>query len=51
VQLLMSFSAFTISARSNSGIVGSIPTEDMDVCMRLICVCVVLCVDSGPAIG
>jgi hypothetical protein len=34
-------------ARSNSGIVGSNPTRDMDVCVRLFCVCVVLCVGSG----
>jgi hypothetical protein len=30
-------------ARSNTGIVGSNPTHGMDVCLRLFCVCVVLC--------
>jgi hypothetical protein len=29
---------------SNSGIVGSNPTKDMDVCVRFLCVCVVLCI-------
>jgi hypothetical protein len=29
--------------RSNAGMVGSNPTEGMDVCVRLFCVCVVLC--------
>jgi hypothetical protein len=38
-------------ARSNSGIVGSNPTEGMVVCVRLFCVCVVLCVGSGLATG
>jgi hypothetical protein len=33
------------------GIVGSNPTRGMDVCVRLFCVCVVLCVGSGLAIG
>jgi hypothetical protein len=37
--------AFT---RSN---VGSNPTQGMDVCVRLLCVCVVLCVGSGLAKG
>jgi hypothetical protein len=29
--------------------VGSNPTRGMDVCVRLFCVCVVLCVGSGVA--
>jgi hypothetical protein len=33
----------TVFARSNTGIVGSNPTRDMDVCKHLFCVCVVLC--------
>jgi hypothetical protein len=33
--------------RSNAGIVSSNPTQGMDVCSRLFCVCVVLCVGSG----
>jgi hypothetical protein len=39
----------TVAARSNTGIVGSNPTRDMYVCVRLFCVCVVLCVGSGLA--
>jgi hypothetical protein len=39
----------TVAARLNVGIVGSNPTQDMDVCVRLFCVCVVLCVGSGLA--
>jgi hypothetical protein len=31
--------------------VGSNPTEGMDVCVRLFCVCIVLCVGSGLATG
>jgi hypothetical protein len=42
--------AWTILARSNAGIVGSNPTQGMDVCVRLLCVCV-LYVDSGLATG
>jgi hypothetical protein len=33
----------------NAGIMGSNPTKDMDVCLRLLCV--VLCVGSGLATG
>jgi hypothetical protein len=43
--------ALTFFARSNAGIVGSNPTQGMDACVRLFCVCVVLCVDSGLATG
>jgi hypothetical protein len=43
--------ARTIFARSNTEVVGSNPTRDMDVCMCLFCVCVVLCVSSGLATG
>jgi hypothetical protein len=32
--------AWTVFVRSNTGIVGSNPTWDMDVCVRLLCVCV-----------
>jgi hypothetical protein len=38
-------------APSNTGIVGSNPTQGMDVCVRLFFVCVVLCVGSGLATG
>jgi hypothetical protein len=43
--------AWSVFARSNAGIVGSNPTHAMDVCLRLFCVCVVLCVGSGLATG
>jgi hypothetical protein len=39
--------ARTVFARSNAGIVGSNPTQGMDICVHLICVCVILCVGSG----
>jgi hypothetical protein len=41
----------TVFALSNTGVVGSIPTRSMGVCVRLSCVCVVLCVGSGLATG
>jgi hypothetical protein len=43
--------AWTVFARSNTGIVGSNPTQGMDVCLSLICVCVVMCVGSGLPTG
>jgi hypothetical protein len=43
--------ASTLFARSNAGIVGSNPTQGMDISVRLFCVCVVLCVGSGLATG
>jgi hypothetical protein len=43
--------AWTVFARSNTGIVGSNPTQGMDACVRLLCVCVVLCIGSGLATG
>jgi hypothetical protein len=43
--------AWTAFARSNSGVISSNPTRGMDVCVRLLCVCVVLCVGSGLAMG
>jgi hypothetical protein len=43
--------AWTAFPRTNTGIVGSNPIRGMDVCVRLICVCVVLCVDSDLATG
>jgi hypothetical protein len=39
--------AWTVLAISNTGIVGSNPTRGMDVCVRLFCVYVVLCVGSS----
>jgi hypothetical protein len=41
--------AWTVFARSNAGVVGSNPTQGICVCVRLFCVCVVLCVCSGLA--
>jgi hypothetical protein len=43
--------AWTVFARSNTGVMGSNPTRNMDVCVRLFYVCVVLCVGSGFATG
>jgi hypothetical protein len=43
--------AWTVFARSDTRIVGSNPTQGMDVCVRLFCVCVVLCVGSDLATG
>jgi hypothetical protein len=40
-----------VFARSNAGIVGSNPTQGLDVCVRLFCICVVLCVGSGLEMG
>jgi hypothetical protein len=42
---------WTVFARSDTEIVGSNPTQGMDVCVRLFCVCVVLCTGSGLATG
>jgi hypothetical protein len=41
----------TVFAGSTAGIVGSNPTQCMDVCVSLFCVCVVLCVGNGLATG
>jgi hypothetical protein len=42
--------AWTVFASSKAGIVGSNPTQTYwYLCVRLFCVCVVLCVDSGLA--
>jgi hypothetical protein len=35
--------AWTVFARSNTGVVGSNHTRGMDVCLRLFCIFVVLC--------
>jgi hypothetical protein len=43
--------ACTVFARSNAGIVCSNPTQDMDVCVRLFGVCVILRVGSDLAMG
>jgi hypothetical protein len=41
--------AWTVFARSNTGVVDSNPTRRMDVYVRLFCICAVLCVSSGLA--
>jgi hypothetical protein len=43
--------AGTVFSRCNAGIVGSKPTQGMDVCARLFCVCAVLCIGSGLTTG
>jgi hypothetical protein len=43
--------AWTIFALLTTGVVGSNPTRGMDVCARLFCICVVLCVSSGLEMG
>jgi hypothetical protein len=43
--------ARTVFAGSNAGIVGSNPTQGMDVSLCLFYVCVVLCVGSGLVTG
>jgi hypothetical protein len=43
--------AWAVFPRSNTGVVGSNPTQGMDVCVRLFCVCVVLCVGSTLTAG
>jgi hypothetical protein len=43
--------AWIVFARSNNGIVDLNPTWGMDVCFRLFCVYVVLCVSSGLVTG
>jgi hypothetical protein len=43
--------AWAIFARSITGMMSSNPTQGMDVCVRLLCGCVVLCVGSGLATG
>jgi hypothetical protein len=43
--------ALTVFARSNTGVVGSNPARGMNVCVRLFCVHVVMCVGSGLATG
>jgi hypothetical protein len=42
---------WTAFAHLSAGIVGSNPTQGMDLCMRLFCVCAVLGVGSGLATG
>jgi hypothetical protein len=45
------YKACTVFTRSNAGISGSNPAQGMDVCVRLFCVCVVLCVGKGIVKG
>jgi hypothetical protein len=39
--------AWTVFAHMDAGVMDSNPIQGMDVCVRLFCVCVVLCVGSG----
>jgi hypothetical protein len=41
----------TVDTRSNFWIVDSNPTRGMDICVRLFCVCVVLCIGTSLATG
>jgi hypothetical protein len=43
--------AWNVFARSNTGIVGSNPTQGIDASLHLFCVCVVSCVGSGLESG
>jgi hypothetical protein len=43
--------ASTVIDLSNTGTVGSNPTQDMNICVCLFCICVVLCVGSSLATG
>jgi hypothetical protein len=43
--------AWTVFARSNTGIVGLNPTQGMDVFLDLFYICVVLCFGSGLETG
>jgi hypothetical protein len=43
--------AWSVFARSNTGIVDSNPSRGMNGSMLLFCICVVLCVDSGLETG
>jgi hypothetical protein len=43
--------ARTIFARAKTGILGSNPTRGIDVCVRLFCVCIVLCAGISLAAG
>jgi hypothetical protein len=43
--------AWTVFARSNTAIVGSNLNWGMNICVRLLCVCAVLCAGSSLATG
>jgi hypothetical protein len=43
--------AWTLLARPSTGIVGSNPIQDMDVCVCVFCFCLALCVGCGLAMG
>jgi hypothetical protein len=42
---------FSLVRTLDAGIVDSYPTQGMDVCVPLFCVCVLLCLGSGLATG
>jgi hypothetical protein len=43
ITVIVRSKAWTVFARSNAGFVGRNPTQGMDVCLSLFCVCVVSC--------
>lgn len=45
------FESWTVFVCSHTRVVGSNPIRAMDVCVYLFCVCAVLCVRSGLAMG
>jgi hypothetical protein len=47
ITVVARYKAWTIFSRSNTEIEGSNPTRSMGVCVRLFCVCGVLCVGRG----
>jgi hypothetical protein len=51
INMYFTYVLLTVFTRTNTGIVGSNHTRCMDICVRLFCVCVVLCVGSGLATG
>jgi hypothetical protein len=51
ITVLAQSKARNVFAHLNTRIVGSNPTQGMDVCVRFFCVCDVLCVGSGLMTG
>jgi hypothetical protein len=51
ITLALRSKVWPVFARLNAGFVGSNLTVGVDVCARLFCICVFLCVGSGLATG
>jgi hypothetical protein len=49
ITVAVRYKVWTLFARLKAGIVGSNPTQDMDICVHLFCVCIALCVGRGLA--